>query len=90
MKVSVITTVWNVESYIEETIISFLNQTLSDSELILINDNSPDNSKQIIEKYLDNPRLKLINNETNLGPGISRQIGINNSSRRIYNFCCDD
>lgn len=79
MKVSVITTVWNVEDWLEKNIISFLSQTLKESELILVNDFSPDNSSKIISKYENNPRIKVINNGKNLGPGVSRQIGINNS-----------
>ena len=62
-KVSVITTVWNVAEWIEKNIQAFLNQTLKDSELILVNDCSPDNSGELIAKYNDD-RLKVINNET--------------------------
>lgn len=78
IKVSVITTVWNVEEWLDRNIQAFLNQTLKESELILVNDCSPDNSQIIINKY-NNPRIKCIINETNLGPGVSRQIGLDNS-----------
>ena len=78
IKVSVITTVWNVEEWLERNIQAFLNQTLKDIELVLINDCSPDNSANIISKYND-PKIKVINNSVNVGPGVSRQIGINNS-----------
>lgn len=78
MKVSVITTVWNVEEWLEKNIQAFLNQSLKDSELILVNDCSPDNSAEIIAKY-DDPRIKVINNATNVGAGMSRQIGLDYS-----------
>lgn len=78
MKVSVITTVYNVEEWLDKNIQAFLNQTLKDSELILVNDCSPDNSQSIIDKYKDD-RIKCIINETNVGPGVSRQIGLDNS-----------
>jgi len=78
MKVSVITTVYNVEEWLERNIQAFLKQTLKESELILVNDCSPDTSKDIISKYNDS-RIKVINNEVNVGAGVSRQIGINNS-----------
>lgn len=78
MKVSVITTVYNVEEWLDKNIQAFLSQTLKDSELILVNDCSPDTSKDIIAKY-NNPRIKIINNKTNVGPGVSRQIGLDNS-----------
>lgn len=88
-KVSVITTVWNVEEWLEKNIQTFLNQTLKESELILINDCSPDNSKDIISKYVD-PRIKVINNEINLGPGVSRQIGLDNSDGEYTIFVDGD
>lgn len=78
MKVSVITTVWNVEEWLDKNIQAFLNQTLKDVELILVNDCSPDNSQSIIDRYKDE-RIKCVINESNLGPGISRQIGLDNS-----------
>lgn len=79
MKVSQITTVYNVEEWLEKTIRSFLSQTLKDSELILVNDCSPDGCADIIAKYTDNPRIKIVNNEYNVGAGMSRQIGIDAS-----------
>lgn len=88
-KVSVITTVWNVEEWIERNIQSFLNQTLKECELILINDCSPDNSKDIIAKYND-PKIKVVNNDTNLGPGVSRQIGLDNSTGEYTIFVDGD
>lgn len=77
-KVSVITTVYNVEEWLDKNIQAFLNQTLKDTELILVNDCSPDNSQSIIDKYKDD-RIKCVINKTNMGPGVSRQIGLDNS-----------
>ena len=76
MKVSVITTVYNIEKYIGECIDSILKQSFTDFELILINDCSTDNSLEIINEYSkkDN-RIKIINNEKNLGCGMGRFIG---------------
>lgn len=88
-KVSVITTVWNVEEWLDKNIQAFLNQTLKETELILINDCSPDNSKNIIAKY-DDPRIKVINNEINVGPGVSRQIGLDNSNGEYTIFVDGD
>jgi glycosyltransferase involved in cell wall biosynthesis len=79
MKVSQITTVYNVEEWLEKTIQSFLSQTLKESELVLVNDCSPDGCADIIAKYADNPRIKVVNNECNVGAGMSRQIGIDAS-----------
>ena len=55
-KVSIIVPVYNVEVYLEKCLDSIVNQTLKDIEIIIINDGSPDNSQEIIDKY---PNLKI-------------------------------
>ena len=53
-KISVITPVYNMESYLEETIESVLQQSIGfedNIQLILVNDGSPDDSYKICEKY---------------------------------------
>ena len=61
MKISVITTVYNIEKYISKCISSILNQSFTDFELILINDCSTDNSLNIINEYLKkDDRIKII------------------------------
>lgn len=51
---SVVIPVYNVEKYLEEAILSIVNQTIGfkkNIQLILINDGSPDNSGDICKKY---------------------------------------
>ena len=72
MKISIIITAYNVKDYIEKAIESAINQTYKDIEIIVVNDCSTDNTKQLIEKY----DVKLINNKENVGAGLSRRIGI--------------
>ena len=50
-KISVIIPIYNSEKYLEECLDSILNQTLKDIEIIVIDDGSTDNSRQIIEGY---------------------------------------
>ena len=50
-KVSILMAAYNTEDYIAEAIESILNQTYPDFELIIIDDNSTDNTKKIINKY---------------------------------------
>lgn len=50
-KVSVIVPVYNVEKYLDKCLDSLANQTLKDIEVIVVNDESPDNSQKIIDKY---------------------------------------
>lgn len=62
-KVSIIVPVYNVEKYIEKCLASLINQTLQDIEIIIVNDGSTDGSKKIIEKYLENKKIKYLEKE---------------------------
>jgi len=66
MLVSVILPVFNAELYLKESIDSILNQTYQNFELIIINDNSNDYSKQIILNYNDK-RIHYYENLKNEG-----------------------
>jgi glycosyltransferase involved in cell wall biosynthesis len=55
------------ERFIGAAIESVLNQTFADFELFVIDDNSPDNTHEIVESYSD-ARLFYLKNEQNLGP----------------------
>jgi glycosyltransferase involved in cell wall biosynthesis len=67
-KVSVIIPNYNHSKYLEQRIESVLNQTFQDFEVILMDDCSPDNSAEIIEKYRSHPKVsKVLLNEVNSG-----------------------
>jgi hypothetical protein len=68
-KISVILPVYNAQAYLRESIQSILSQSLTDFELIIINDGSTDQSLEIIQSYTDE-RIKLIN-QSNAGLPIS-------------------
>ena len=53
MSVSIIMPIYNAEKYIKKSIESILNQSYKNFELIIIDDGSNDNSKNIIKKYND-------------------------------------
>lgn len=75
--ISIVTTCYNLEDYIENCLVSLVNQSYENLELIVVNDCSTDNSLSIIKKIADkDSRIKIINNEINLGAGKSRKIGI--------------
>ena len=61
VKVSVIVPVYNVEKYLERCLNSILKQTLTDIEIICVNDGSTDNSGYILEEYQSNGKIKIIN-----------------------------
>ncbi len=66
IKVSVIIPNYNHAPYLKERIDSVLNQTFQDFELILLDDCSTDNSREILESYKDNPHVShIIINEEN-------------------------
>ena len=67
--------VYNGEKYVEEAIKSILNQKFTDFELIIINDGSTDNSLNIIQSFKDR-RIKIINQEKNLGNYPARNLGM--------------
>jgi len=69
--VSVIMPAYNAENYIDTAIRSILNQTLTDWELLIVDDASTDRTYEIARSYRD-CRVKVIRNEVNKGPGFSR------------------
>jgi len=78
--VSVILSTYNRAGLLKKTIESVLSQTYADFELIIVNDGSADNTLEVIKNYND-PRIRIINNEKNIGfvkslnKGISRARG---------------
>ena len=69
-KISVVLPVYNGEKYIKKAIDSVLEQSLTDFELIIINDGSTDSTLDIINGF-DDARIRLID-QKNLGPGNAR------------------
>src|SRR5690242_19294735 len=64
--VTVLMPVYNAEKYLAEAIDSILQQTLTNFEFIIIDDGSSDRSISIIQSYND-PRIRFIRNEQNMG-----------------------
>ena len=76
-KVSIIVPVYNVEKYIEKCLTSLVNQTLEDIEIIVVNDGSKDNSKKIIEEFIQRYQKKIVYLEKeNGGLSDARNYGI--------------
>ncbi len=65
-RVTVLMSVYNGEKYLREAIDSILNQTFKDFEFLIIDDGSTDSSADIIRSYTDF-RIRLIQNEKNIG-----------------------
>jgi succinoglycan biosynthesis protein ExoO len=70
-RVSVIIPAYRASAYIERAIRSALDQTHPPSEVIVVDDCSPDDTAQVVESIGDE-RVKLLRNERNQGPSYSR------------------
>ena len=92
-KVSIIMPVYNAEKYLGEAIESVLSQTYTEFELLLINDMSADNSKEICREYSkkDTRIIILENNSESHGPGPTRNIGLDYATGEyVYFMDADD
>ncbi len=75
--ISVIMPAYNGEKYLAEAIESILDQTYNNFEFIIINDGSTDKSLEIIKEYAKkDKRIKIINNNKNLGISLSLNKGV--------------
>lgn len=87
-KISIILTVFNMESCIRESMDSLMQQTFSDYELICVDDGSTDKSLEILESYaLNDSRISVISQE-NSGPAVARNVGLD-SARGDYVLMLD-
>ncbi|UKI29231.1 MAG: glycosyltransferase [Clostridium sp.] len=68
-KLSIVLPTYNVEKYIEDCILSIINQTLEEIEIIFVNDLGNDESINIIKKYMqyDKKNKKIVNNKQKYG-----------------------
>ena len=76
-KVSVIVPVWNPGPGISRCIESLRNQTLDDIEMIFVDDCGTDGAMDVVRTAaMEDSRIVILENSENLGPGISRNNGI--------------
>ena len=74
--ISVIIPVYNVENYLDQCVQSVVNQTISNWELILIDDGSTDRSGELCDQFArQDPRIQVCHNR-NSGPSYSRNVGL--------------
>lgn len=87
--VDVIIPTYNNQNTIKRAINSVIAQTYKYWRLIVVNDCSTDNTKDIVESYNDE-RIILVNNEVNSGAGISRQNGLKIAKSPYVTFLDSD
>ncbi len=86
IKLSIIMPVYNAQDFLSVSVDSIINQTLSNWELILINDGSKDDSLTICQDYSNkDSRIKVINKE-NGGAGPARNEGLKVATGEYITF----
>lgn len=89
--VSIITPAYNCSSFIGDMIKSIQAQTYKNWELLITDDCSTDNSREIIERYAENDaRIKLLKLSKNSGAGLARNNSIKEARGRFIAFCDSD
>ena len=87
-KVSVIVPIYNVEKYIAATVQSILSQTYHNFEIIIVDDESPDQSVEICQRFADS-RIKIIH-QKNRGLAAARNAGIRHAQGEYIGFLDGD
>lgn len=91
--VTVIIATYGRSTALKRAIYSVLNQTYSNLEILIIDDNDDvklkNNVREIVDSIPDK-RIKLISNKKNLGGSLARNVGIMNSSAKYISFLDDD
>ncbi|WP_335920953.1 glycosyltransferase family 2 protein [Shewanella algae] len=89
--VSIIMPSYNAEKTIAQSIESVLQQSYTNWELLITDDNSSDNTVSILNEYVaKNSRIKLFKNAQNLGAGGSRNRSIKEAKGRYIAFLDSD
>lgn len=95
IKVSIIVPIYNAEQYIKKCAKCLLEQTLNDIEILFIDDCTPDGSVNVIERLLElypnrEKQVKIIHNDNNQGPLLSRINGILQAKGEYVTFVDSD
>lgn len=90
IKVSVIIPVYNVEEYLDRCLDSLINQSFNSIEILTIDDNSSDNSLEILKSYENkDKRIKVFSNKES-GVSQARNLGIRNALGKYIMFVDSD
>ena len=92
MSVSVIMPYYKKKEFVGIAIDSILSQTYQDFEIIIVYDDENLDDFNYIKNFENNDiRIRVIKNKSKIGAGLSRNIGIKNSSKKFIAFLdCDD
>ncbi len=89
-KISIVVPIYNVEKYLVQCVNSIINQTLTDIEIILVDDGSPDNCPKICDDYAKkDSRIKVLHKK-NGGLSSARNAGIKVATGEYIGFVDSD
>lgn len=83
--ISVIVPIYKAEKYIRKCVTSIIEQTYSNLEIILIDDESPDKCGSICDSYKDE-RIKVIHKQNESSAGLTRNVGIEIATGKYIAF----
>ena len=91
-KISVVIPIYNGGKFLNQSLKTVQNQKFKDIEIIIIDDNSNDNSLEIIKRYIRNDkRIKLIKNKNNRRILFCKSFGaLNSKGEYIFELDQDD
>ena len=95
MMISVVIPTYKRPGMLGRAIDSVLNQTYSNFEVIVVDDNNPNTeyrleTEKFMEKYSDNEKIRYIKREVNGGGSAARNTGIDNAKGEVVAFLDDD
>jgi glycosyltransferase involved in cell wall biosynthesis len=91
-KVSIIIPVYNVEKYVARCLDSLVNQTLAEIEIICVDDQSPDNSFEVMRHYQEKypEKVIIVRSDINRCIGGARNLGLARASGEYVGFVDSD
>lgn len=84
-RVSVIMPAYNYANYLPEAIQSVLNQTFRDFQLLIVDDGSTDNTREVVRRFLHNPKVRYVYQE-NRGLAATRNTGVKSTHGEVVAF----
>ena len=90
VKVSIIVAIYNQEKFLSRCVVSLINQTLKDIEIILVNDGSTDSSLQIAQEYAKKDSRIIVLSQKNAKQGSARNRGLEIARGEFVTFVDSD
>ena len=88
--VSVCVPAYEAASFVERTVDSVLAQTRDDWELVVVDDASTDGTWDVLQRYTDDPRVRLFRNERNLGAAATWNRVVSLATAPYVKVLCSD